>query len=122
MEFQGIGNPIKAEAVKDLMRMVSLEILLLQVTKIKEEALLLLSKTKWKLNAGKAVSARGTSGGLATLWCDENFQLKRWFVTQHWIFIDLYHISSNISLALFNLYAPVNFNEKNNAGNRYLIF
>ena len=78
-----LGNPIKAEAVKDLMRMVSSDILLLQETKIDEESLLLLSKSKWKMSAGKAVNARGTYGGLATLWSEANFQLKRWFVTQH---------------------------------------
>ena len=109
---RGLGNPIKAATVKDLMRMVPFEILLLQETKIEDESLLLLSKSKWKLNAGKDVSARGISGGLAILWCDENFQLKRWFTTQHWIFIDLFHISSKISLALFNLYVPINYIEK----------
>ena len=109
---RGLGNPIKDETVKDLMRMDPSDILLLQETNIEDESLLLLSKTKWKLNVGKVVSARGTSGGLATLWSDEKFQLNRWFATQHWIFTDLYHISSKISLALFDLYIPVNFNEK----------
>ena len=53
--------------------MVYSDILLLQETKIDEEALLLLCKTKWKLNADKVVSVRDTSGGLTTLWCDVNF-------------------------------------------------
>ena len=88
------------------------DILLLQETNIEEDSLLLLSKSKWKMNTGKDVSAGGTFGGLATLWCVENFQLKIWFVTQQWIFIELFHISSKISLALFNLYVPVNFIEK----------
>ena len=109
---RGLGNPTKAEVVKYLMKMVPSEILLLQETKIEEEALLLLSKSKWDLTTGKAVSTRCSSGGLATLWSDEKFQLNRWFVTQHWIFIDLYHFSSKISLALFNLYVPVNYSEK----------
>ena len=73
---KGLGNPSKAEAVKDLLRMVPSEIILLQETKVEEEALLLLSKSKWKLNSGKAVSSRGTCGGLAILWCEENFQLN----------------------------------------------
>ena len=64
---RGMGNPIKAEAVKYLMRMDCSDILLLQETKIEEDLLLFLSKSKWKMNVGKAVSARGTSGGLATL-------------------------------------------------------
>ena len=70
---RGLGNTIKDEALKDLIRLVPSKILLLQETKIEEEALLRLSKTKWKLNAAKAISVRGTSGGLTTLWCDENF-------------------------------------------------
>ena len=111
--WRRLGNPIKSEAIKDLLKMVSSDILLLQETKIEEDPLLLLSKSKWKLNTGKAVSVRGTSGGIGNLWCDEKFQLKRWFVTQHWIFIDLFHISSKISLRLFNLYVPFNYSEKN---------
>ena len=83
---RGLGNPNKAEAVKDLVRMDSTDILLLQETKIEEEALLLLIKTKWKMNVGKVVNMRGTFGGLATLWCEETFHLKIWFATQHCIF------------------------------------
>ena len=109
--YRGLGNPIKDEAVKDLMRMAPSEILLLQQTKIEEEALLLLSKTKWKPTPGKAVSARGSCGGIETLWCEENFQLKKWFSTKHWIFSKLFHIASKTSVALFNLYVPVNYNE-----------
>ena len=70
---RGLGNPLKAEAVKDLKGMVPSKILLLQETKIEEEALLLISKNKWKLTAGKGVSARGSCGGLATLWGAEKF-------------------------------------------------
>ena len=115
-----MGNPIKAEVVKDLMRMVSSDILLLQETKIDEESLLLLSKSKWKMSAGKANNTRGTSWGLATPWCEGNFHLKNWFVTQHWIFTELFHIPSQISIALFNLYVPVNFLEKGECWNSLL--
>ena len=72
---RGLGNPIKAQAVKYLLIMVPAEILLLQETNIEEEALLLLRKNNWKFTSGKVVNARGTSGGLATLWCEKNFQL-----------------------------------------------
>lgn len=40
---------------------------MLQETKIEGEALLELNKVKWKTKVGNVVSARGTSGGLATL-------------------------------------------------------
>ena len=106
---RGLGNPIKAEVVKDLMKLAPSENLLLQETKIEEDALILISKNKWKLNSGKAVSARGSCGGLATLWCEENFQLKKEYATQHWIFLELFHYTSKITYALFNLYVPVNY-------------
>ena len=109
---RGLGNPSKSDAVKDLLKMDSSDLLLLQETNIDEDSLLLLRTSKWKLNSSKAVSARGTSGGLTTLWSEEKFHLKRWFVSQHWIFTELFHISSKLTLALFNLYVPVNFVEK----------
>ena len=97
--------------------MEPLDILLLQETKIEEEALLFLSRSKWKKNAGMAVSARGTSGGLTTLWSEDKFLLKALLSTQHWIYTKLQHITSNISMALFNLYVPVNFKEKKDCWN-----
>ena len=38
--------------------------------------------------------------------------LKESYASQHWIFIDLQHIPRKTSLALFNLYVPVNLIEK----------
>ena len=69
------------------------------------------------MSAGKVVSARGTFGGLATLWCEGNFHLKNWFVTQHWIFTELFHIPSKIAIDLFNLNVPINFLEKKECWN-----
>ena len=74
---RGLENTNKAEAVKDLLKLDSTDILMLQETKIDEEALLSLSRTKWKLNVGIAVSLRGSSGGLATLWYEEKILLKK---------------------------------------------
>ena len=93
------------------------DILLLQETKIEEDVLLSISRTKWKKNAGKEVSARGTLGGLATLWSENKFLLKSSFATQHQIYTELRHISNKISTTLFNLYVPVNFKEKKECWN-----
>ena len=60
---RGLRNPKKAEVVKDLLRIEPSDILLLQETKIDEDALLLLSKNSWKKNDGIVVNARGTYGG-----------------------------------------------------------
>ena len=70
---RGLGNPSKAEVVKDLLKLAPSEILLLQETKIEGESPLLINKNKWNLNSGKTVSTRGSCGGLATVWHDENF-------------------------------------------------
>ena len=102
--------------------MVSSDILLLQETKIEDEALLLFSKTKWNLNANKGVSARGTSGGLVALQCGEKFQLNCWFDTQHWISLIYIIYSSKISLVLFNIYVPVTFNEKKECWKTFPVF
>ena len=64
---RGLRNPLKAEVVKDLLKMNPSDILLLQETKIEDEALLSIGRTKWNKHAEIAVSAWGTSGGLATL-------------------------------------------------------
>ena len=114
---RGLGNPNKAEAVKVLLIMEPTNILLLQETKIEEDALLLLSKSKWKKNSGMVASARGTSGGLATLWSEEYFLQKASYAYQHWIYTNLHHIPSKTAMALFNLYVHVNLIEKKDCWN-----
>ena len=103
---------MKVEAVKNILKMESVDILLLQETKIQENYLLSISRSKWNKNARVVVSARGTSGGLATLWYDDKFILNSLYVTQHWIFTELQHISSKIVISLFNLYVSIYFLEK----------
>ena len=107
-----LGNPKKSEDVKDLLRMESTKILLLQETKIDKETLLILSKTKWNLINGIVVSGRGTCGGLATIWSMDKFTLLSAFASQHWIFLELQCSVNKLSIALFNLYVPVNHVEK----------
>jgi len=86
---RGLGNPSKAEVVKDLFKIESPKILMLQETKIEGETLLEISYLKWKKKEGKTISARGSSGGLVTLWVKDNFLLEISFETQHWIFTKL---------------------------------
>ena len=108
----GLGNPLKAEAVKDLLKVESLEILMLQENKIEGDTLLEIRKLKWKKNARKVISARGSSSVLATLWSEDKFHLERSFETQLWIFTELRHYSSKLSFSLFNLYVHVLYFEK----------
>ena len=62
---RGLGSPLKEEAIRDLVRVMTPEFLLIQETKL-EDALLRASILFWKKGPGRAVSARGASGGLAT--------------------------------------------------------
>jgi exonuclease III len=114
---RGLGNPMKAEAVKDLLKIEPSDILMIQETKIEGTALLDISKKKWKKSAGRAVSSRGSSGGLATLWTEELFQLTKFHETQHWIFTELMHCPSKLIISLFNLYVPVLYSEKRDCWN-----
>jgi hypothetical protein len=94
------------------LKIESPEILMLQETKIEGETLLEINIQKWKKNAGKAINTRGSSGGLTTLWVKDKFHLEISFKTQHWIFTELRHTSSKLSLSLFNLYVLVLYSEK----------
>ena len=93
-----------------------------KIKKVDEETLLSLSKMKWKKNTWITVSARGSSGGLATLCVEDTFSLENSFKTQHWIFTELWHTASKISLAIFNLYVPINFLEKKECSNSLAYF
>jgi ribonuclease HI/exonuclease III len=109
---RGLGNASKAEAVMDLQKIEPSDILMLQETKIEDRILLDISKSKWKKKAGIAVSSRGSSGGLATLWTEDTFSLNKTHETQHWIFTELTHFASKLTISLFNLYVPVIYSEK----------
>eukprot|EP00253_Pinus_taeda_P024028 PITA_24028 len=109
---RGLGNASKAEAVMDLLKIEPSDILMLQETKIKGRAHLDISKSKWKKSAGKVVSSRGSYGGLATLWKKDLFLLKKSHETQHWIYTELTHCASKLTISLFNLYVLVTYSEK----------
>ena len=119
---RGLGNSSKVEVVKDLLRMNSPDVLLLQETKIDEDSLLSLRKKNWKKNAWIAVSAWGSYDGIVALWTKNIFSLKNSLVMQQRIFSELQHIPSNISIVIFNLYVPVNFQDKRECWNSLIDF
>ena len=92
--------------------MASPDVLLLQETQVDEENLLSLRKIKQKKKMGITVSERGSSSGLTTLWAQDTFSLDNSFKTQHWIFTEIQHLASKTSRSIFNMYVPVNFQEK----------
>ena len=72
---RGLGSRLKEEALKDIVRMYSPEILLIQETKLEDLLLLHPSKALWHKGQGRAVSARGASSGIASFWDSSIYDL-----------------------------------------------
>ena len=70
------------------------------------------SKNFWKKGAGRAVSARGASGGLATFWNSSTLDLIEEHNTIHWLFTKLQHRESGLQVSLFNTHALILLSEK----------
>ena len=109
---RGLGNTLKEEAIRDLVRVTRPEVLLIQETKLEGEALLRASNSFWKKGLGRVVSARGASGGLATFWDSAKLDLVEEERTTHWLFTKLLHKDFDHLLCIFNMYVPVSFVEK----------
>ena len=58
------------------------------------------------------MSARGASGGLATLWDSAKLDLIEEEGTIHWLFTKLIHKDSGHLVSLLNMYVPVSLAEK----------
>ena len=80
---RGLGSKSKGEEIKDLVRMNSPEILMIQETKMEAPETIQASKKFWKKGEGRAVSARGASGGLATFWNSTTLDLLEDHSTIH---------------------------------------
>ena len=111
---RGLGSALKEEAMKDLVRIHSPEILLVQETKMEETATLQAGNKFWKKGPGIANSSRGASGGIATFWDSNLYDLEAEERTLHRVFTKLIHKNSGRIVSLFNLYIPVLPLEKNN--------
>lgn len=109
---RGLGSKLKEDALKDIVRMYSPEILLIQETKMEEIFLLNTSKSFWRKGIGCAVSARGASGGIATFWDSTIYDLLQKENSAHWIFTKFLHKDSGQQVSLFNIYSPVLHSDK----------
>jgi len=109
---RGLGSKAKEEAIKDLIRIQKPDILLIQETKMEENTLLQAGKSFWKKGPGIANNSRGASGGIATFWDSNLYELEAEERTQHWIYTKLVHKTYERTVSLFNLYAPVLISEK----------
>lgn len=109
---RGLGSRLKEEALKGIVRMYSPEILLIQETKLEDLLLLQASKAFWNKGQGRAVSARGASGGIASFWDNSKYDLIYEECFPHWLFSKLFHKESGHQVSMFNIYALVLPSEK----------
>jgi exonuclease III len=70
---RGFSSRIKEEALKYIIRTSKSEILLIQETKMVEQDFLNTTKSLGKTSKGIEKIARGTSGGIGTLWYPMKF-------------------------------------------------
>jgi exonuclease III len=109
---RGMGSKVKEEATRSLIRREAPDILLIQETKMEDIEFLQISKKVWKGSSGQAVSARGASGGLGSLWNPLKYRLVTEWHNTHWLFFKLQPLDSREAFSLFTVYVPTNIGEK----------
>ena len=73
-DCKGLGSKGKEEAMLNLITLHQLDILLIQETKMEESAFLQVSKKNWKKKGSAALSSRGASDGIGTLWDERKYE------------------------------------------------
>ena len=63
------------ETLRNIINSEKPDILLIQETKMPEDEVLSRSSLFWKFSAGKAISSRGASGGAATFYKEDKFDI-----------------------------------------------
>ena len=71
---RGLGSKSKEAAMTDLISIHQPDILLIQETKMEEDVFLQVSLKFWKKRGKAAISSRGASRGIGTLWDDKKFE------------------------------------------------
>ena len=96
-----MGSKVKEEVVRHLIKMENPSILLLQDTKLSNQTMNVLSQNQWKDNKCVSINSRGASGGIYTVWDSNKFQIMDMLQSQHWIYIGLVIIESNMHFKKF---------------------
>ena len=109
---RGLGSKKKEEAMRNLNMAENLDIMLVQETKMEENEFLQRSKKFWNKGGTLAVSARGASGGLGTLWNSSKFRLTMKKEHAHWLFTKLQHQETKETFSLFNVHVSISGKEK----------
>eukprot|EP00253_Pinus_taeda_P006959 PITA_06959 len=110
---RGLGHHSKINALTDLIAQEKPSIILLQEMKQRETVV---SQTigKYKNYRGSICEARGASGGITTIWNQNDWQCESEIVEQHWIKIVLKNNNSQQQIVIFNVYVPNHYRDKGN--------
>ena len=114
---RGLGSKSKEESMMDLVSLHQPDIFLIQETKMEEAAFLQVSIKFWKKKGKAAISSRGASGGIGTLWDDKKFEAIDIKYSSNWILTLLRQKDTNTLVRIFNIYAPNSFADKKTCWN-----
>jgi exonuclease III len=109
---RGFDSKLKAEALKDLNKMVNPSIILLQETKMESKSILEATSKLYKNTGGATVSSQGASGGIATLWNEQIWNSEVISDTQNWILTVLKNKDNNSVITVINIYMPNTYKDK----------
>ena len=109
--YRGLGGLNKEEAIKDIIKSKKPDILLLQEMKMSDVEAMALSCRFWKNNKGKAISSKGASGGIATIFSSKFFVNSIW-ERHHWLLIEIQEEEDRTPLYICNIYRPTNCRDK----------
>ena len=88
---------------------------------MEEAAFLHVSPKFWKKRGKAAISLRGASGGIGTLWDDKKFEVVDIKYSSSWILTLLGKKDTNTLVRIFNIYAPNSYAEKKSVGISYMM-
>ena len=82
-----------------------------------EEAVFLhVTQKFWKKRGKVAISSRGASKGIGTLWDDKKFEVVDIKYSTCWVLTLLRQKDTNTLVRIFNIYAPNSYAEKKSVG------
>ena len=109
---RGLGGSIKVETLKNIINSEKPDILLIQETEMPEDEVLSRSSLFWKFSAGKAISSRGASSGVATFCREDKFDIIATKGNMHWILVEIQNKSNLEVFYICNVYGPTHYREK----------
>jgi len=111
-----MGSKTKEEAIRNLIRTETPDILLVQETKLEDIVFLQTSKKLWFKSEARAITAWGASRGIGTLWNMSKFAVLFEARNTHWLLLKMQNLDTKEIFCLFNVYTPINVGEKRTVG------